>query len=422
MDRRWLISAMAAPAVLFALSGPALADDKVAEEVTPAVQAEAPAAPAAPVAESPVEVKAPEGTPEVKSTEPVKVALGQPMPVPPAPEPEPAKAPKFTYGGTADFYFSTGFNNPGDGLNGLGVFDFKDEHGPHMNYAEVWAQYARDPIGFRLDLMWGPGGRIVNFFERTISGDDIWDHVEQAYVSVNLNKKGTTYLDFGRYVTPHGAEVIEAKDNWLYSRGILFGWAIPFTHFGARIFHYTNATDYISAQVNTGWDRVSFFDGAGPTFGIGGAKAINSKLTLAGNYMGGEEPDALSGGVSWRNLVDIVATYNASSKWAYTGNLDIGEQDGSLWYGFAAQAKYAFHPKQYVAARAEVMHDEDGVRFGTDGTAYGFTLNYTYLWNKHLQTRVEYRHDFFSDDFFLKNSSNFVSDQGRFIVAAILSY
>src|SRR5688500_2109509 len=160
MEKRWLISAMAAMAMM---AMPALAEDKVAEEGTPpapGVQVEAPAPEA--VDESAADTP----TEAAKKNEPVTVALGTgtPMPTPPAEkEPEPPAPPKFTYGATADFYFSSNFNNPGDGLNGLGIFDFKDEHGPHLNYAEVWAQYARDPIGFRLDLMWGPGGRIVNF-------------------------------------------------------------------------------------------------------------------------------------------------------------------------------------------------------------------------------------------------------------------
>jgi hypothetical protein len=50
----------------------------------------------------------------------------------------------------------------------------------------------------------------------------------QAYVSVKL--PADVVLDAGKFVTNAGAEVIEAKDNWLYSRSLLFGFAVPFTH------------------------------------------------------------------------------------------------------------------------------------------------------------------------------------------------
>ena len=40
-------------------------------------------------------------------------------------------------------------------------------------------------------------------------------------------------MDFGKFVTSAGAEVIESKDNWNYSRSLLFAYAIPYWHFGA---------------------------------------------------------------------------------------------------------------------------------------------------------------------------------------------
>ena len=40
-------------------------------------------------------------------------------------------------------------------------------------------------------------------------------------------------INVGKFVTPAGAEVIETKDNWNYSRGLLFALAIPYFHFGA---------------------------------------------------------------------------------------------------------------------------------------------------------------------------------------------
>ena len=39
-------------------------------------------------------------------------------------------------------------------------------------------------------------------------------------------------INVGKFVTPAGAEVIETKDNWNYSRGLLFALAIPYFHFG----------------------------------------------------------------------------------------------------------------------------------------------------------------------------------------------
>jgi hypothetical protein len=35
-------------------------------------------------------------------------------------------------------------------------------------------------------------------------------------------------------VTPFGYEVVEAKDNFNISRGLLFGYAVPFSHTGLK--------------------------------------------------------------------------------------------------------------------------------------------------------------------------------------------
>jgi hypothetical protein len=406
MERRWLISAAAALSVMAA---PAWAEDKVSDSETPA--------PPAPAAAAPAPVPA---AGETKPVTPVAAA-----PTAPGVQKDEMKAPpKFTYGGTVDAYFSSGWNDPGRGKNGLAIFDPEDENGAHLGYSEVWAQYARDPIGFRLDVMWGPAGRVVNFAERPNSGDEVWDYIQQAYISVNLNKKGTTYADFGRWVTPVGAEVIEAKDNYNYSRGILFGFAIPFTHTGLRVYHYLNDTDYVMAHVSTGWDRVSLNNSQEPGFGITFNKVLNPKWTFLGSYLGGEEPNANGGGNSYRNLVDVVLSHTANEKLTYVLNADLGEQSGDFWFGIAALAKYQLNAKSYVAGRAEFLHDADGVRFGTlnSTTGYGVTVTYAYLWNKYFQTRAEYRHDFSNRNLFPENRAGLAEDQGRFIVSAILSY
>ena len=42
-------------------------------------------------------------------------------------------------------------------------------------------------------------------------------------------------VDAGKFVTHMGFEVIESKDNWNYSRGLLFQFAIPYFHTGVRV-------------------------------------------------------------------------------------------------------------------------------------------------------------------------------------------
>ena len=75
--------------------------------------------------------------------------------------------------------------------------------------------------------------------------------IEQAFGEIAL--PGNLTLDFGKFVTTAGAEVIEANKNWLYSRSFLFG-IIPFVHTGLRA--NLKVSDMLTLQgsvVTTGW-------------------------------------------------------------------------------------------------------------------------------------------------------------------------
>lgn len=341
-----------------------------------------------------------------------------------APEKEKAPAtvardetPKFTYGGSADFYWLTNFNDPFNDTAALRAFDLKDD--VHLGLIDIWGQYARDPYGFRIDLDWGSTASLVNAFEPTRTS--FWKHVQQLYVSANLNKSGTDYVEFGKWVTNAGAEVIEPKDNWLHSRGLLFTWAIPFYHLGARFYHYTSDTDYVAAAINRGWNAVSS-PGHGPGWMLMGNKVVNDRLTLTGSYHGGDEILGTSKG--YRSLFDVVATYKAGPKTTYLVNVDYAVQGSVNWYGISAMGKYDLDPKSYLAARFEWLADPDGGLFGADSDAYSITLGYARTLHKFLQARVEYRHDFASgiSPFASDRAGAFKDDQGSFVISTILSY
>lgn len=371
------------------------------------------------------EDKAPEAPTPAPS--PVQTAMGgtgQPGTTgqPAEKKPEPPPPPKFTYGGSTDFYWEYNFNKPFNHFNNLRAFDVKDQDGVHLGLIDLWAQYARDPVGFRLDLDWGNTAELVNAFEP--SDSDIWEHIEQAYISVNLDgKKGRTYVDFGKWVTTAGFEVIEPKDNWLYTRGLLFNLAIPFYHMGLRGYHYFNDTDYVMAGVHRGWNAVGYPD-HGPGFVVAGSKKLSDKWTAIGNFYGGEEGPTLKSGKEFRSLVDLIFTYSPGGRWSYAFNPDIDVQGSSTLYGLAAYAKYQVSKKGYLAARGEFLIDDGFV--GSD--VYSLTLGYTHMFNKYFQTKAEFRYDWASEDVFFddtppgKFGTGMTSNQPTFVISAILNY
>lgn len=326
-------------------------------------------------------------------------------------------APRLTYGGSADFYFSTNLNKPFTGTNALRAWDVKDEHGPHLGLIDLWGQYARGPVGGRLDLNFGPTSRYLHAFDP--NQDDVWHHIQQAYVSANLNRRGTTYVDAGKWVTTAGVEVTEPRDNWLYSRGLLFNLVQPFYHLGARGYHYFNDTDNVMVAVHRGYNAVGS-TGRGLGFALAGTKKLTPEWTFTGNYYGGEEAATAGAAESYRSLVDLILLYAPEgSRWSYTFNADYAQQGSTRVGGLSMQARYALNPRSYLAARGEFLLDDDFL--GSD--VYSLTLGYGHQVNKYLQGRAEFRYDWASQRLFADERRDaFTSNQPTFLISAIVSY
>ncbi len=143
----------------------------------------------------------------------------------PTPEPEP---PKVDVTGFVDVYYGYNFNKTNPAFR---TFDV--QHNTFsLSLAEVAFAKGVTPesrVGFRADLDFGKTADLVGAYEPEDNGQEIYKHIQQAYVSLLTGK---VTWDVGKFVTPIGAEVIESQDNWNYTRSILFGYAIPFYHTG----------------------------------------------------------------------------------------------------------------------------------------------------------------------------------------------
>src|SRR5258707_682617 len=85
---------------------------------------------------------------------------------------------------------------------------------------------------------------------------------------------------------PAGGEVIETKDNWNYSRGLLFAWAIPYYHMGVRVGYSPNDKVTLTGFVLNGWNDVKD-NNKDKTVAGSIAYKPNGKTTIIGNYIVG---------------------------------------------------------------------------------------------------------------------------------------
>src|SRR5258708_38535330 len=102
--------------------------------------------------------------------------------------------------------------------------------------AEVWlakTPATDSPIGYKVKLNFGSA--INNFITPPAGSDGEFRNVEEAYGSYMAPVGKGLQIDFGKFVTNAGAEVIEAKYDWNYSRSFLFALAIPYYHSCVRL-------------------------------------------------------------------------------------------------------------------------------------------------------------------------------------------
>jgi hypothetical protein len=317
--------------------------------------------------------------------------------------------------GFIDGYYSYNFNTPSSAANGQtnDLYNFNDKTDQFsLNAAKLTLNHDPDPVGAHIDIFYGRANTLVNG-----GNANQLDYIEQAFLSLKPPKAKGFELDFGKFVTSAGAEVIETKDNWNYSRSLLFAWAIPYFHFGARASIPVSKTETIGVQVVNGWNNVTKTNG-GATVGLTSA-LVKPKYTWNLNYYGG--PENANTTTGFRNLIDSTllltpnAKFNAYINYDYGQNRDAivsqGDKKLNHWQGVAVAARGQVTPKSALAGRYEYFKDYQGFATGSAQNLEEITATYEYKWIEGLLARFEYRYDWSNIAFFHKNDTGLVKSQ-----------
>jgi hypothetical protein len=307
--------------------------------------------------------------------------------------------------GTADMYFHYNFNEPATGsLTPLRNFDFE-----HNQFSFALAEIAfnkaatsDDRVGFRFDFDYGPVTDWVHSADP--EGGEVVKHTQQAYISYMAPVGGGLTVDFGKFVTQHGAEVIEAKDNWNYSRSLLFSWAIPYYHMGVRLGYAPNDKVTLGGYVVNGWNNVKD-NNSGKTLGLQALVKPTAPALITLNYMGG--PEQKDDTDDWRHLVDATLMYTVNGMFSVMGNVDYGHDTVGgadvTWKGVALYAKAQANSVFAVIPRFEYYDDSDGgFTTGVAQKVKEFTLTGELKHSQGLLMRLEYRRDWSDIGFFSK--------------------
>lgn len=297
-------------------------------------------------------------------------------------------------GGLVDLYYDYYSTQPeGDAL----YRNFDTRHNAlRFSMAQLWitkAPSADQRAGYKVKLNFGHAATMINAYEP--SGTDALKNFEEGFVSYLAPVGKGLQFDVGKFVTQHGAEVIEAKDNWNYSRSLLFALAIPYYHTGVRATYSLNDKVSVMGALVNGWN--DFKDNnSGKTIGAQVAIKPISALSIVQNYMTGPEQAHDNG--NWRQLSDSIVTYTVTPALSLMANYDYGHDTiagvSGHWQGVAGYAKYQANNRITLSPRFEVYDDPSGLTTGTAQTLKEMTGTVEVKALENLLCRVEYRTDF----------------------------
>ncbi len=346
-----------------------------------------------------------------------------------------------SFSGLIDWYYGINFQHPspnftiGTTLGGITgaqnagrAFDYHNQFGlslAELNFTRVAGKGF--PLGITATITAGDTPPVVYATEPGARAG--FEGIQQLYLTYAPHVWGRDItVDFGKFVTPFGIEVIESPANDNYSRGFVFTYAIPLYHTGIRASVPLSNNLTILGELVNGWNNSTDDNGAKSLIAQLTWKP-GPKWTHTFGFMGGSEGTGAygvglaprnGGGNITTNLVEYLGVFQATDKLKLAGEVDYASAAGDVlgvhtsgnWLGVAAYARYQFTPSIATAVRVEQFEDMPGsgpvkgLRFGAGYTKMNsatFTLEYAAL-HSHLVSRLEFRHDHSNHSLFVGNN------------------
>jgi hypothetical protein len=382
---------------------------------------------------------------------------------------------KPTYGGL------NAFNNR-SGVNDLRSFDQYEDtfvlNGIKLTVEKPVAETGG--IGGRIDLMFGEDAKFLNAATKRaqysnqlqtvdangnfITSNGTWAYIndvdntfiEQAYGLLRAPYGNGIDIYFGKFVTLLGVEVIENKDNWNASRGLIFNYGKPFTNTGLRASYDWNDKFNTIIGVNNGGDQ-DLDNNNEKSMEAKATYKFNDKITLsqAANVgLGGETPTRNENASTQKSpfflwsddnqhsggtllILDTIIGVQMTDKWATKFESLWGQNGFGQWYTVGVWNRYEYNDWIAFNHRFEWFNDTSNARMGIIGVtswdgvssaadytddgydAWEMTFGLDLTVYKNLLTRMEYRFDSAPGTDRVQNEADF---QSTFLASLIYSF
>jgi len=308
-------------------------------------------------------------------------------------------------GGLLDGHVQHDFDRPRSGAVGLRAFDVKSDV-PSLNFARLTVARRPGDFGFRLDVGVGdtpdgylradPAASTHPGLSRALS------YVEQAFVTARLPGDAAVAIDVGRFGTPVGLEDNESPRNYNASRSLLYTWAEPTSHVGARLTASVTPALAVSAFWLNGWNTQVVEGNGMRSFAVAASWQLATKLDVSATYLAGRDraPQRLADPTeAWRHVIDAFATFSPSDDVSLALTADYGHDaaaGGVWWWGIAGYIQCRPRPWLAGTLRGEHYADPDGFTTGTAQRVAAVTGTVEIrreLPDVTLVVRLEYRRD-----------------------------
>lgn len=320
-------------------------------------------------------------------------------------------AERFTLGAWVEAYYAWNFNEPGNGITDLRGFDNRHDSFNLSNVA-IDARWDAEGVNGRITLQWGSTPATYYLAETAApslgtgvgaQSISLWQFVQQAYAGYRVPIGDGLNVLAGLFLSPCGAEGMNVKDNWFYSRSNLF-YGFPFYHTGLRVSYPVTPQLTVIGWVVNGWNTV---------LDNNDEKSVMLQATLSTDVVSGslmymtgvERPRGAPEGRAWRHLVDLNATATLTEWLAVQGQVTGMVEPNDLGTSGAFAGALALRARivewLYVAARGDFFWES--VASSGAGTASAIfwptewvgstTATIELRPHERVSFRIEYRHD-----------------------------
>ncbi|WP_343304655.1 porin [Chitinophaga niabensis] len=316
------------------------------------------------------------------------------------------EAPKISFSGYVEAYYSFDLNEPADHLRPGFLYNHNRHNELNVNLAYLKGSYASDRVRANLSIMAG------TYAQYNLAAEsELMRHIYEANVGLCVGKN--VWVDAGIMPSHIGFESAITKDNMTLSRS-LGAENSPYYEAGAKITWTPNEKWTLAAMYLNGWQRIKRVNGnQTPGFGTQITFKPSSKVTLNwSTFVGNDKPDSVR---QMRYFNDVYGIFNITDKFSLIAGFDYGleqkekgKSDLNNWYTPVLMAKYAFTDKIALAGRYEYYNDENGVIIAT-GTPNGFktsgySLNFDVAPVSNVLFRLEGKLYNSKNDIFVKNT------------------